>query len=50
MTLCSYASLRTFLMIVASGVLIIGVWPAPLLEVMDASVDRLLMHVAVSKL
>ena len=38
------------LMIVASGVLIIGVWPAPLLEVMDASVDRLLMHVAVSKL
>ena len=38
------------LMIVASGVLIIGVWPAPLLEVMDASVDRLLTHVAVSKL
>ncbi|MDP6398438.1 MAG: NADH-quinone oxidoreductase subunit M [Arenicellales bacterium] len=38
------------LMIVASGVLIIGVWPAPLLEVMDASVDRLLAHVAVSKL
>ncbi len=38
------------LMIIASGVLIIGVWPAPLLEVMDASVDRLLTHVAVSKL
>jgi len=35
---------------VALGVLIIGVWPAPLLEVMNASVDQLLAHLAVSKL
>jgi len=35
---------------VAAGVLLIGVWPAPLLEVMAASVDQLLAHVAVSKL
>jgi hypothetical protein len=26
------------------------VWPAPLLEIMAASVDQLLAHVAVSKL
>ena len=38
------------LLLVAFGVLIIGVWPAPLLEVMDASVDQLLAHLAVSKL
>ncbi len=38
------------LLLVALGVLIIGVWPAPLLEVMDASVDQLLAHLAVSKL
>lgn len=35
---------------VALGVLIIGIWPAPLLEVMDASVDQLLAHLSVSKL
>ena len=35
---------------VAVGVLIIGVWPAPLLEIMEASVDQLLAHLAVSKL
>jgi len=35
---------------VALGVLIIGIWPAPLLEVMNASVDQLLAHLAVSKL
>ena len=35
---------------VGLGVLIIGVWPAPLLEVMEASVDQLLAHLAVSKL
>ena len=35
---------------VAAGVLIIGVWPAPLLEIMEASVDQLLAHLAVSKL
>ena len=38
------------LLFVAAGVLLIGVWPAPLLEVMAASVDQLLAHVAVSKL
>jgi len=38
------------LLFVAVGVLLIGVWPAPLLEVMAASVDQLLAHVAVSKL
>ena len=35
---------------VGLGVLIIGVWPAPLLEVMEASVGQLLAHLAVSKL
>ena len=35
---------------VGLGVLIIGIWPAPLLEVMEASVDQLLAHLAVSKL
>ena len=38
------------LLFVAAGVLLIGVWPAPLLEIMAASVDQLLAHVAVSKL
>jgi NADH-quinone oxidoreductase subunit M len=38
------------LLFVATGVLLIGVWPAPLLEIMAASVDQLLAHVAVSKL
>ena len=38
------------LLFIAVGVLLIGVWPAPLLEVMAASVDQLLAHVAVSKL
>ena len=38
------------LLFIAAGVLLIGVWPAPLLEVMAASVDQLLAHVAVSKL
>ena len=38
------------LLFIAVGVLLIGVWPAPLLEVMAASVDQLLTHVAVSKL
>ena len=31
-------------------VLLFGLWPAPLVEVMQASVDSLLAHVAVSKL
>ena len=34
----------------AVAVLILGVWPAPLVEVMDASVENLLRHIAVSKL
>ncbi|MCH1521352.1 MAG: NADH-quinone oxidoreductase subunit M [Arenicellales bacterium] len=38
------------LLFLAVGVLLIGVWPSPLLEVMAASVDQLLAHVAVSKL
>ncbi|MBT5817445.1 MAG: NADH-quinone oxidoreductase subunit M [Proteobacteria bacterium] len=38
------------LLFVAAGVLLVGVWPAPLLEIMAASVDQLLAHVAVSKL
>jgi len=32
------------------AVLALGLWPAPLVEVMQASVDNLLAHVAVSKL
>ena len=38
------------LLIPAVLVLGIGIWPYPLLEVMHASVDNLLQHVAVSKL
>ena len=34
----------------ALGVLIIGIWPAPLLDVMRVSVDQLLTHLAISKL
>jgi len=34
----------------AFAVLLLGVWPAPLIEVMDASVQKLVEHVAVSKL
>ena len=43
---------REFFMmtIIAAAVLIIGVWPLPLLEVMDASVTQLLAHLAESKL
>jgi NADH-quinone oxidoreductase subunit M len=31
-------------------VLILGLWPAPLIEVMDASIENLVKHIAVSKL
>jgi NADH-quinone oxidoreductase subunit M len=31
-------------------VLILGLWPAPLIEVMDASIENLVEHIAVSKL
>ncbi len=34
----------------AVAVLILGVWPAPLLEVMESSVTHLLTHLAESKL
>jgi NADH-quinone oxidoreductase subunit M len=34
----------------AAVVLLFGLWPAPLVEVMHASVDNLLQHVSVSKL
>ena len=43
---------REFLILtlVAIAVLALGLWPAPLLEVVHASVDNLLIHAAVSKL
>ena len=34
----------------AAAVLVLGLWPAPLIEVMDVSIDNLLRHIAVSKL
>jgi NADH-quinone oxidoreductase subunit M len=34
----------------ALAVLILGVWPAPLVEVMEASIQNLVEHIAVSKL
>jgi NADH-quinone oxidoreductase subunit M len=34
----------------AVAVLLLGLWPAPLIEVMDASVQNLVNHIAVSKL
>ena len=36
--------------VLAAAVLVLGVWPAPLIEVMDASVENLVRHLAVSKL
>ena len=39
-----------FLSLLAFCVLVIGVWPFPLLEVMHVSVENLLQHTAVSKL
>jgi NADH-quinone oxidoreductase subunit M len=43
---------REFLVLgaLAIAVLALGLWPQPLIEVMDASVEHLLRHVAVSKL
>ncbi|HIE54117.1 MAG TPA: NADH-quinone oxidoreductase subunit M, partial [Chromatiaceae bacterium] len=32
------------------AVLVLGIWPAPLIEVMDASITNLVKHIAVSKL
>jgi NADH-quinone oxidoreductase subunit M len=34
----------------AVAVLVLGLWPQPLIEVLDASVENLLRHIAVSKL
>jgi NADH-quinone oxidoreductase subunit M len=36
--------------LLAVAVLLFGLWPAPLLEVMEASVANLVNHIAVSKL
>jgi NADH-quinone oxidoreductase subunit M len=43
---------REFLVlgVLAAAVLLVGVWPAPLLDVMHASVDHLVQHVMQSKL
>src|SRR5262245_10224237 len=38
------------LMVLAIAVLIVGVWPAPLVDRMDASIGQLLMHVGQPKL
>jgi NADH-quinone oxidoreductase subunit M len=38
------------LMVLALAVLLLGVWPAPLVEAMDASLGQLLIHVAQPKL
>jgi NADH-quinone oxidoreductase subunit M len=34
----------------AVAVLVLGVWPAPLIEVMDVSIENLVRHIAVTKL
>ena len=39
-----------FLSLLAICILVIGVWPSPLLEVMHVSVENLLQHTAISKL
>jgi len=43
---------REFLVLgsLAAAVLILGLWPAPLIDVMTVSIDNLLQHVAASKL
>jgi NADH-quinone oxidoreductase subunit M len=38
------------LMVLAIAVLIVGVWPAPLVDAMDATLGQLLIHVGQSKL
>ncbi|MCW8908687.1 MAG: NADH-quinone oxidoreductase subunit M, partial [Sedimenticola sp.] len=45
-------SAREFLVLgsLAVAVLVLGLWPAPLVEVMDASVANLLKHIAVTKI
>ncbi|GBE45221.1 NADH:ubiquinone oxidoreductase subunit M [bacterium BMS3Bbin11] len=39
-----------FLLLLTLSVLVIGLWPAPFLEIIHASVDRLLTLSAVTKL
>ena len=34
----------------AVAVLILGIWPAPLIEVMDVSIENLVQHIAVTKI
>jgi NADH-quinone oxidoreductase subunit M len=34
----------------AAGVLVLGLWPAPLADVMAATVDNLVAHITQSKL
>lgn len=45
-------SKREFIVLgsLALAVLVLGLWPAPLVEVMDASIANLLQHVAVTKI
>ena len=38
------------LAVLALSVLVLGLWPAPLFDVMHASVEQLLAHVSLSKL
>jgi NADH-quinone oxidoreductase subunit M len=40
----------TILGVLAGLVLLFGIWPAPLLDIMHASVDNLLQHVALTKI
>ena len=39
-----------FLSILAAMVLLVGIWPNPILDVMHATIDNLLAHTAISKL
>ena len=38
------------LAVIGTGVLIVGVWPAPVVDVMDATLGNLLNHIQQSKL
>ena len=38
------------LALMAGGVLMIGLWPAPLVDMMSASVDKLVIQITQSKL
>jgi NADH-quinone oxidoreductase subunit M len=41
---------KLILSILAIAVLTLGLWPAPLIDVMRVTIDNLLQHIAVSKL